>query len=352
MRLIAADAAFNHGSGKAKKLIKKANGDPFKLLSLRKAEYDRLKKAGLKSIADGKGDPKNYVGSHSGWMNRLQKLEGKLSGDNADLSSDSVQKRAREIDAEFPGAGQELIDLYDNKLSAQEKAKTLEMKALTTEAREKIAGFEGDYTKIPTVERAKYAKAGIDIKTLYKDASDPVAVTELTLLDPDQLLEVDIDEAYGDRLKFDDIQSWKEKQKSLDDPQNKYIEQQIDGIVNHFFLSEGLDITSGGKDSNKPYVANMKNYIQNVAHLEHKSGNKVTPKMLNNLAGEYILSAKNSLNKGWFSAFNGDTDALKFKYTDVPKEKANEIRNSLIENGQAGTDREILTIYLRGKANK
>ncbi len=271
MRLIAADAAFNHGPAKANKMIKKAGGDPYKLLKLRKAEYDRLNATGKKEFTE----------SYDGWMKRLGDLEAKLIGNGEKIDGDALFTRAKELDAEIPGAGQELIGMYERQQAATRKVETARKTELTTNARQKLAENGGDYTQFTTQERAQYAEAGIDVTNLYKDFDEPSAVTELTLMTGETLLSTDIDAQFGGRLKFDTLETWKQKQESLKDPANKHVEDQIDGVINRYFLDAGLDPNDkSGKDSNKQFVANMKSYIQNVAVRERSAGKEVTPKRI------------------------------------------------------------------------
>lgn len=65
MALVATDAAVNMGVGKTKQLLAQADGDPQKMIDLRRAEYQRLATA----------DPDKYGGSLAGWNNRLDDLQ-------------------------------------------------------------------------------------------------------------------------------------------------------------------------------------------------------------------------------------------------------------------------------------
>lgn len=66
---IAFDAAVNQGVGAAKRFIRAANGDPMKLLQLRKAHYDKLVKE----------NPRKFKKYYTGWMSRLDELASQLA---------------------------------------------------------------------------------------------------------------------------------------------------------------------------------------------------------------------------------------------------------------------------------
>lgn len=68
IRLVAFDAAVNHGTGFAKKIIQKAKNCENKLIKLRKAEYIRIVTA----------NPTKYGRYKEGWFNRLDRLKSKV----------------------------------------------------------------------------------------------------------------------------------------------------------------------------------------------------------------------------------------------------------------------------------
>ena len=69
MALVAFDAAVNQGPAKAKEFIRKAQGSPRKLLNYRRQHYIRL----------AQNNPEKYGRYLNGWLNRLDKLEAKLT---------------------------------------------------------------------------------------------------------------------------------------------------------------------------------------------------------------------------------------------------------------------------------
>lgn len=331
MRMVAFDTYFNHGPAKAKELIKKSGNDPYKLLDLRMEEYKRLAKK------------PDYQGYMFGWANRLTALESRLKGGATEVNAQAVTQRAQELDKQYAGAGQELIDLYDTqqkRLSAAEKANK---DAKTLEAKQKLAEAGGDYqVAFTSQERAEYAGLGIDITSLYKDVSDPAAVTALTLMSPDQLMNVDLEGAYADRLTYEDLNSWKETQLSMKDPASKKMQDDIQGIVNYYFRSQGLKPDSAAKDGHKQYAANMKFYIQTVAQKQFADGKDVSNKMLNDIAADYILASRESR---W--GRQGIKGGLQFGIGNVPKKDRERIREDIVAAGGVGTDQEVITAYLQ-----
>lgn len=65
LAMVAFDGAVNQGVGKTKELLKKAGGDPMKLLQLREQHYANLIRL----------NPKKFAKYGNGWMDRLKKLE-------------------------------------------------------------------------------------------------------------------------------------------------------------------------------------------------------------------------------------------------------------------------------------
>lgn len=78
IRELAFDTAVNHGVARAKTLIAKANGDPAKLIALRRAEYARLAKS------------PEYAPSARGWEARLKGFESDLPALPASASEDGT----------------------------------------------------------------------------------------------------------------------------------------------------------------------------------------------------------------------------------------------------------------------
>lgn len=85
MRAVAFDAAVNHGPSKANQMIAEANGDPKKMIELRRAEYARLITA----------NPGKFGQYEKSWSNRLDQLSASLGGER---SRSSMLDQANQID--------------------------------------------------------------------------------------------------------------------------------------------------------------------------------------------------------------------------------------------------------------
>lgn len=87
--MVAGDAAVNMGVSKAKDLISQADGDPQKLIDLRRAEYQRL----------AKNDPDTYAQYLPGWMARMDSLQQRLP----DVSPRSMPGEDGQVQSDIGG---------------------------------------------------------------------------------------------------------------------------------------------------------------------------------------------------------------------------------------------------------
>ncbi|NLX17642.1 MAG: hypothetical protein GXY45_11855 [Ramlibacter sp.] len=81
VRAIAFDAAVNHGPSFANKIIAQADGDPAKMIALRRAEYARLVRS----------NPGKYGKYAKSWESRLKSLEGGGRRSRADMLAEADQ---------------------------------------------------------------------------------------------------------------------------------------------------------------------------------------------------------------------------------------------------------------------
>jgi len=68
IRMIAFDTAINMGAGGARRLLRESDGDPKRMIELRREHYAKLIK----------NDPETYQKYQRGWENRLRQLEGSI----------------------------------------------------------------------------------------------------------------------------------------------------------------------------------------------------------------------------------------------------------------------------------
>ena len=69
LRIVAFDAAINHGPGKARQWIEESGGDPARFISLRREHYQAL----------ARGDPTKYGDDLRGWLNRLDSVTTRVN---------------------------------------------------------------------------------------------------------------------------------------------------------------------------------------------------------------------------------------------------------------------------------
>lgn len=108
-QLVALDASVNHGPKFARKILAEADGDPAKMIALRRAEYARLVRE----------DPGKYERYAKGWENRLQKIEQKVglrpgeagTADAAPRGPVPLPERPAAMDAERPLAAAPDLEL-------------------------------------------------------------------------------------------------------------------------------------------------------------------------------------------------------------------------------------------------
>jgi len=116
MRLVAFDAAVNHGVPKAKEMIAAADGDVRKLIELRRAEYNRLNATGKKK----------YTDSYKGWMNRLSKVSAQVDAlRGAGLNEADIKAKIDSMtgDVDTAREAKELIDKQIKTIADTRKAK-------------------------------------------------------------------------------------------------------------------------------------------------------------------------------------------------------------------------------------
>lgn len=104
IRLMAFDAAVNHGVSKAKQLLDQSRGDPSIFINLRNIEYLRLARAD----SDG---TKGYRAALQGWENRLQKIQ---QDSKSQFTAEDVLKEAEEVRSIYgDDAAAELVRQYE-----------------------------------------------------------------------------------------------------------------------------------------------------------------------------------------------------------------------------------------------
>lgn len=323
MRLLAFDIAVNHRSDFAKKAIEQIkDGAPAdKIMNARLKEYQRLATS----------DPEQYAKYYNGWKDRLTRLSTQMSS-NMPVETDVIYAAASQLDTQYQGAGQELIALYDNDRKAREAQEKARKDDVQAQVNQIVSSNNGDWTKVPAVLRSEAASLGIDI-TAYKGVSDPDVVNELDAMDSNAFASVDLnDPRYAQNLTYDKMQDYVKKQQELAKPENKYLADAVDGIVNYYFRAQGSG-SAFDPDSryNKAKVAAMKGYVSFRAQEMVEQNKRPTKTDLTKFAADYLNQIKKS----------GITSAA-----DIAEEERSVIEADLLRIGVTPTNEAVMAVYM------
>lgn len=124
MKLVAFDAAVNHGEAKARKLIDAADGDPRRLVELRQEEYNRLARQ----------NPDKYGDFLDGWSNRLSKVESQISILNGKLPTTAELYAEIESRTDDPEVREEARNMVDRNIKIISDSRKQEEQAASDEA--------------------------------------------------------------------------------------------------------------------------------------------------------------------------------------------------------------------------
>lgn len=331
LRLLAFDTAVNHRSDFAKKMIDelKKGTTPDKIMNARLREYQRLATS----------DPKEYAKYYAGWKDRLNRLSSQMS-DTMPVDSAAIYSAASRLDKEYPGAGAELVALYDNDTKAKEAVKTARKNELQDTVSEIVSQNNGDWTKVPSNVRAEAASYGIDITT-YKGVSEPDVMAELDAMTSSELFSANLnDEKYVQGLTYQKRQEYIAKQVELQKPESKYAAEMIDGVVNYYFRTANAG-SAGDPTStyNKAAVGQMRNYVTFKANEYRAANNGKSPSKaeVNKFASEYLGQIKQA---GIKSA------------TDIPESERAVIESDLLRIGIAPTNEAVMAVYVNHRLAK
>lgn len=251
IRFIAFDTAVNHGVGKAKELIKEANGNPKVLIELRYKEYLRLAKE----------NPAEYAKFLPSWKNRLAEVSKNLTS-NPD--SKTVEAAAAQLDLEYSGAGEQLLNLHKKTQDQIESARKVSQNQFLDSVMPRLYKNNGDWSVLTPQERATAIELDVwkDV-TSFTGRTNPAVGTAIAQMPPEEILSTDFSQgqwranlsqtdyesiikkqtdlrekpsARGEFRTTRDVvsQAWKSTGKKVDDP-DYYVFQ---GAVEDAFASE------------------------------------------------------------------------------------------------------------------
>jgi len=206
IRFVAFDTAVNHGVEKAKELIAKADGNPRVLIDLRYKEYLKLAKA----------NPEEYAKYLPSWKNRLADLSSQIT---SNPSTEAVTKAAAQLDLQYAGAGQELLELHKKTQDKQVQIQKQSQKDFLDTVMPVLYRNNGDWSALTAQQKAKAIELDVwkDI-TNFKGVTNPSVGVKVAQMTPDQIMSTDFSQGeWRGNLSQSDYESIVKKQTDLRD---------------------------------------------------------------------------------------------------------------------------------------
>ena len=206
IRFVAFDTAVNHGVEKAKELIEKADGNPRVLIDLRYKEYLKLAKA----------NPEEYAKYLPSWKNRLADLSSQIT---SNPSTEAVTKAAAQLDLQYAGAGQELLELHKKTQDKQVQIQKQSQKDFLDTVMPVLYRNNGDWSALTAQQKAKAIELDVwkDI-TNFKGVTNPSVGVKVAQMTPDQIMSTDFSQGeWRGNLSQSDYESIVKKQTDLRD---------------------------------------------------------------------------------------------------------------------------------------
>lgn len=206
IRFVAFDTAVNHGVEKAKELISKADGNPRVLIDLRYKEYLKLAKA----------NPEEYAKYLPSWKNRLADLSSQIT---SNPSTDAVTKAAAQLDLQYAGAGQELLELHKKTQDKQVQIQKQTQKDFLDTVMPVLYKNNGDWSVLTAQQKAKAIELDVwkDI-TGFKGVTNPAVGVKVAQMSPDEIMGTDFSQGqWRGNLSQSDYESIVKKQTDLRD---------------------------------------------------------------------------------------------------------------------------------------
>lgn len=158
MRLVAFDAAVNHGAdADTKEMIEKSGGDARKLIELRADYYAKLVK----------DDPEANAANYDGWMNRLDKLTQQVDMIRGQTPSEYELNSVIDASADDLDAATDAKGIIKSQLASINSAK----KQAYTAASEEAWGYVEKGMPVPSSVEARMSPK--DVQSMRKGAFDP-----------------------------------------------------------------------------------------------------------------------------------------------------------------------------------
>jgi lysozyme family protein len=349
IRMIAFDSAVNHGPGQTKKFLEQAQGDPQKLIDLRREFYADL-------IAR---DPGKFAQYEKGWENRLQKLESSITGERT-LGTMLAETDAIKDPQEREIARQRIKNNYVEDQNIKQADYNTMLTTAQDAAYSRIGGWQDIpaqiWSSIKPEDRAKLvqgAPRGNDPDTVIMLDNNPAMWRKDTLMQYRNLLTEETYRKYfslGNGPKAED----------------KIIEATIDADqFKRVLLDSGLKklIDPKADTNDKRELIRLRSEVEREINLQQEAKKrKLTMNEKNDIMVSMLKPVKEAVtyDSWWRRSLNmTETEESRRAYQVTNREKIvippairTKILNDMERTGVMPTEKRILDAYLLMKETK
>lgn len=290
MRLVAFDAAVQHGADKdTKKMIEDADGDPRKLIELRRAYYIKL----------AKDNPEKNGKYLDGWMNRLAKLSAQvdmLRGGQPSMSEMNSQIDKMTDDVDIASDAKQII-------KAQMEARRKDIEAREQSASDEAYSYRENGMDVPaSVISRMNPKEAVQMRESINKGSEPDPVVYNNIrqmaLTGQKILDENGNEIPLSSLRWVLGNKYSEIAGIMSDPSKMVNARTMDQIITSGY-GRLLGKTKPEKEAEFVKVEAFRQRVQqDIDALQASSGRSATPDDIQKIVDRNILS----VDPGTFSA--------------------------------------------------
>lgn len=242
-------------------------------------------------------------------------INARAGGGSIQMTAQSVQAKAVELEAKRPGAGRALLAMYNDQIKVLDEATKAERTAFLDRVLPKVQEANGDYTVLPAEDIAEATRLGVMDKVVeWKGVTDQAVYSRLKLMTSEEIAKVDLNEP-NIRLALSqaDYQELVGKQeKALGADAESIVQDRIIKSGKMYLAAAGINPTpkADDKGANQKLLAFTQAAEREVVAWKQENGGKNPSdddlkKIIDNLLLEGSLSRPREKD-GWFGSKKGD----------------------------------------------